>query len=213
MPLVDLVDRDVELVGALNTIVVFAQDGAPARLTGHNTDIAGIQAAIMEARLGELDCAVVLGAGGTARAAVAAAAAYGIGNVIVAARDVDRTAGLVAMGERLGIEIEGAPWSALRAELAVTDLVISTTPAGATDSLADPTIWRDGVPLVDVVYDPWPTALARYAALRGSAIVGGMAVLAAQAAEQFAEMTGQSPPSLAIRAAGEQALVDRGFAT
>lgn len=209
VPLVDAFDHEVDIVGALNTIIVSPQEGRPAHLMGHNTDVAGIVAAVMESGVQKVNGAVVLGAGGTARAAVAALAAFGLDGVIVAARDLSRTEGLVRMGKRLGIEVEGAPWSALPAELRVTDLVISTTPDGATDALAAPGIWPAGVPLVDVLYQPWPTELARYAALRGSVVVGGMAVLASQAAEQFALMSGLAPAREAMRAAGERALLAR----
>lgn len=209
VPLVDDVDGNVDLVGALNTIVVSAGDDAVTRLTGHNTDIGGVTAAMLETGAGDVESALVLGAGGTARACVVALANSGVRAVIVAARDVSRTAELVQIGELLGIEVAGVPWASLRAELAVTDLVVATTPAGATDSLADPAVWRDGVPLIDVLYDPWPTKLAAYAAATGSRVVGGIAVLAYQAGEQFTLMTGVGAPMAAMRAAGENALAGR----
>lgn len=209
IPLVDTVDRDVELVGACNTIVVLPQDVGPPRLAGHNTDISGITAAILETGAFGRESALLLGAGGTARAAIAALAGMGVQYVIVAARDVSRTEELVRMGERLGISVEGAAWTALPGELAVAEFVVSTTPAGATDSLADPQIWPAGVPLLDVLYEPWPTPLAAHAAASGSRVVGGMSVLAHQACDQFTLMTGLPAPMEVMRAAGERALAAR----
>jgi shikimate dehydrogenase len=208
LELVDDLTDDVRSVGALNTIVVSGHPGEAVRLAGHNTDIHGIREAVAETGVVP-DYAVVLGAGGTARAAVAALAESGALSVVVVARDVRRTEPLLELGERLGIDVEGAPWTSIREQLSSADFVIATTPAGATDFLADARFWPHRVPLVDVLYDPWPTRLAAYAASRGSAVVGGLSVLAHQAAAQFTLMSGWPAPLAVIRSAGEQALADR----
>lgn len=209
LPLVDSASSGVRMVGALNTIVVSTTDGEASRLIGHNTDIAGIAGAVAETGTGSPNSAVVLGAGGTARAAVAALAGLGVQHVIVGARDVRKTDDLVRLGERLGITVMGTPWTDLGTALADTSLVVCTAPAGATDSLARAGSWPGGVPLVDVLYDPWPTALAAYALSTGSVVVGGMAVLAHQACEQFSLMTGIAGPLADMRTAGELALAGR----
>jgi shikimate dehydrogenase len=76
------------------------------------------------------------------------------------------------------------------------DLLISTVPAGAADQLA-PYV-RDVPVLLDVVYAPWPTALARSA--RGT-VVGGGTMLLHQAAAQVSLMTGRTAPLEAMRVA------------
>ena len=207
--LVDTVDANVELVGALNTIVISEQAGGPARLSGHNTDIHGITASIAATGVGEIGSALLLGAGGTARAAIAALAGIGVRRIVVAARDVRRVAVLATLAERLGVDIVPAPWTSLGTELAAAELVISTVPAAATDAVAEVHGWPGGVPLLDVLYEPWPTALAAHAARSGSVVVGGMSVLAHQACEQFVLMTGQPGPLAAMQAAGERALAAR----
>ncbi|MEP7054496.1 MAG: shikimate dehydrogenase [Actinomycetota bacterium] len=209
VPLVDVVDSDVELVGALNTIVVAQQGDEAAQLVGHNTDVYGITAAIPETGIRDVESALVLGAGGTARAAIAALAGVGVRFVVVVARDVSRVDPLVRLGERIGVDVEGAPWSSVREQLSSAEFVIATTPAGATDFLATARFWPHGVPLLDVLYDPWPTELARYAASRGAPVVGGLSVLTHQAAQAFELMTGLSAPVEDMRTAGEQVLAGR----
>lgn len=84
--------------------------------------------------------------------------------------------------------------------------MIATTPAGATDALAAEVPERPGT-LFDVLYEPWPTALAAAWTKAGGAVVGGLDLLVHQAVLQVEQMTGRSPaPLAAMRAAGEQAL-------
>ena len=90
---------------------------------------------------------------------------------------------------------------------ASADLVVSTVPAGVADVLAVPAGWP-GI-LLDVVYDPWPTALAHAATAAGARVVGGLAMLVHQAARQVELMTGGAAPVAAMRTAGEAALLTR----
>jgi shikimate dehydrogenase len=64
-------------------------------------------------------------------------------------------------------------------------------------------------PLLDVVYDPWPTALARSAQANGQPVVGGLEVLIGQAVRQVELMTGSAAPAAAMRQAGELELARR----
>jgi shikimate dehydrogenase len=89
-------------------------------------------------------------------------------------------------------------------------LVIGTTPAGATDELAHAVPDRPGT-LFDVLYDPWPTALAAAWSRHDGAVVGGLDLLVHQAVLQVEQMTGRAPaPLAAMRAAGEKALTSGG---
>jgi shikimate dehydrogenase len=69
--------------------------------------------------------------------------------------------------------------------------------------------WPAAVPLLEVLYDPWPTALAAAAARAGAPVAGGLALLVHQAAVQVELMSGKPAPILAMRAAGERALAAR----
>lgn len=83
--------------------------------------------------------------------------------------------------------------------------MIATTPAGATDDLADAVPAAPGT-LFDVLYDPWPTALAHRWAEAGAGVVGGLDLLVHQAVLQVEQMTGLDAPLAVMRAAGEAAL-------
>jgi shikimate dehydrogenase len=184
----DAVSPRASTVGAANTLLHRPGGGWAAE----NTDVAGIATALREAGVVPSTVAV-LGAGGTAQAAVVALAESGLDRCSVLVRDAGRTADLVATAERAGIEVEVAP---LRRPSA--DLVISTLPPGAADPLADEV---SAGALLDVVYAPWPTRLAAAVAAAGRTVVSGAPMLLHQAAAQVELMTGRPAPVEAMRAA------------
>ncbi|MEV8124010.1 shikimate dehydrogenase [Streptomyces sp. NPDC085944] len=204
IPLLDGISETAASVDAVNT-VVFTEDG---RRTGDNTDIPGIVAALREHGVEKVETAAVLGAGATASSALAALARICTGEVSVYVRSEARAAEMRGWAERLDVEVRIADWSdaeeALRAPL-----VVATTPAGATDALAAAVPERPAT-LFDVLYDPWPTALAARWSASGGAVVSGLDLLLHQAVLQVEQMTGRAPaPLAAMRKAGEQALADR----
>ena len=191
-------------VGVANTLVF--TDG---RAVAHNTDVDGILRSFDEAGLtGAPESIAILGGGGTARAVLAAVALRGGVVARIVLRDVSRGAGLVALGEELGVDVELLPLADAPHVLNAADLAVNTTPAGALDVLADEP-WPDRLPYIDVLYAPWPTALARAAAASGSPVVGGLVMLVGQAAVQVELHTGLTAPYEVMRAAGEAALAAR----
>ncbi|MBT2385983.1 shikimate dehydrogenase [Streptomyces sp. ISL-11] len=204
IPLLDSVSDTAASVEAVNTVVLTG-DG---RRVGDNTDIPGIAAALRERGVEKVASAAVLGAGATASSALAALARICAGEVTVYVRSAERAAEMREWGERLGVSVRTADWSRA-AEALVAPLVIATTPAGATDALADAVPQRPGT-LFDVLYEPWPTPLAAAWAARGGAVLGGLDLLVHQAVLQVELMTGRAPaPLAAMRAAGEAALAAR----
>ena len=201
IPLLDGISDTAASVEAVNTLV-FAEDG---RRLGDNTDIPGMVAALRERGVERVDSAAVLGAGATASSALAALAQICTGEVTAYVRGPDRAAEMSQWGERLGVAVRTAAWEdAARAFDA--PLVIATTPAGAADAQAGAVPQAPGA-LFDVLYDPWPTALATAWSARGGAVVGGLDLLVHQAVLQVEQMTGRTPaPLAAMRAAGEAAL-------
>jgi shikimate dehydrogenase len=181
-------------VGAGNTLTPRAGGGWRA----DNTDVTGIVATLGE---GAVDPrrVTVLGAGGTAQAAMGALAEFGVPECAVLVRNPDRTAELRATAETLGVAVSVAPLRPDAAELGA-DLVISTLPRGAADPLAGHS-WRAGQAVLDVVYDPWPTALASAVARSGGTALSGGLMLLHQAAVQVELMTGRPAPVAAMRAA------------
>lgn len=217
-------------VEAVNTVTF-----APAGPIGDNTDVAGIVAALRESGIGQVSRAAVLGGGATATSAVAALQQLGCDRPTVHVRRLSTTAGLRSAAERLGVRpvLTGLDPDGLAA-LAGADVVISTLPGGAADPLAEPlvaaartdarTAARKAVRvaggagevqlpvlpvLLDVVYAPWPTALAEAWGRAGGRVIGGFAMLLHQAAEQVRLMTGLPAPLEAMREAGESELSRR----
>ncbi|GGN16863.1 shikimate dehydrogenase [Streptomyces fuscichromogenes] len=204
IPLVDEISETAASVDAVNT-VVFTEDG---RRLGDNTDIPGMVAALREHGIEQVDSAAVLGAGATASSALAALARICTGEVVAYVRSEERAAEMRHWGERLDVEVRTADWA--DAEQALhAPLVIATTPAGTTDALAGAVPERPTT-LFDVLYHPWPTALAARWSMFGGAVVSGLDLLVHQAVLQVEQMTGRAPAPLdAMRRAGEKALAER----
>ena len=201
IPLLDEVSPTALAVDAVNT-VLFHPDG---RRTGDNTDVPGLLAALRERGVERVGSAAVLGAGATASSALAALGQVCDGPVTAYVRGPERAAQMSALGERLGVPVVTAPWERA-AEAFAAPLTISTTPAGATDGLAGSVPSAPGI-LFDVLYHPWPTALAAAWSARGGTVLGGQDLLVHQAVLQCELFTGVRPaPLAAMRAAGEAAL-------
>ncbi|WP_329593667.1 shikimate dehydrogenase [Streptomyces sp. NBC_01362] len=204
IPLLDSVSGTASSVEAVNTVVL-TEDG---RLTGDNTDIPGMIAALRERGVEKTESAAVLGAGATASSALAALSQICAGPVTAYVRSRERGDEMRGWGERLGVDVRIADWA--EAEQALrAPLIIATTPAGATDGLMDAVPERPGT-LFDVLYEPWPTGLASAWTAHGGPVIGGLDLLVHQAVLQVEQMTGRSPaPLAAMRRAGEQALAAR----
>jgi shikimate dehydrogenase len=191
-------------VGAANTLLPRPGGGWIA----DNTDVSGIVATLREAGLAPAT-ATVLGAGGTAQAALAAFAQLGIGGCTILVRDVDRTANVRASADRLHIAVDVAALTA-DADALSADLVVSTLPPSAADSLAG-VRWRADQVVLDVVYNPWPTQLAASAVSAGATVLSGALMLLHQAVGQVELMTGQLAPVDAMRAALRASRPDAGL--
>jgi shikimate dehydrogenase len=194
----DLVDPFAAAVGAANTLVR-RSDGWRA----YNTDVPGLVQALRQHGVTEAGSVAVLGGGGTARAAIAAAASLSA-PVTVYARRPSAVDDVRSTAEALGVSLIGASWA--DAERATgADLVVSTVPKGVADPLAAAG-WRAGTFVFDVVYDPWPTALAAAAENAGATVISGLDLLLWQAVYQFELFTGATAPVEAMRAALDAAV-------
>ncbi|PWJ47989.1 shikimate dehydrogenase [Quadrisphaera granulorum] len=207
-------------VGSVNTLVPVekpvsgSMPDSPVAWRGVNTDVHGIIAALAEVGLDRATTAVVLGGGATAASAVAALAKLGVTEPVVVVRSVERAWPLLEVGERLGVRVALRPWGdplEVARVLAGCDAAVSTAPAGAADAVAGALSRAlGGRPpagaLLDVVYAPWPTALAQAWAATGGDAVGGFSMLVHQAERQVQLMTGRSAPLEVMRAAGEAAM-------
>jgi shikimate dehydrogenase len=205
LPLLDHVDHLAAATGGANT-VVFRPEGR----YGYNTDVQGIVDALTEAGARAPGSVTILGAGATACSALAAVGELGVTGADIVARDPSRADGLLATADRLGLTARLRPWAGL-GDAPVPDLLISTVPAGAADDYSERLRLTHQAPpaVLDVVYHPWPTPLARAAAAAGSVVASGYAMLLHQAAAQVELMTGKPAPLEAMRAAGERELARR----
>lgn len=205
----DGVDVCTEAARALRAVnCVVARGGV---LEGHNTDGAGFVDALAD-ELGFTVAgrpAVVLGAGGAARAVVKALADAGAADVAV----VNRSATPAEVAARLAGE-RGRVGTA--ADVTGADLVVNATPIGMTGGGAadqrypiDPELLRAGQVAADLVYQPLETAFVHAARARGAAAVGGLGMLVHQAAHAFTLWTGEPAPLGAMREAVQRHLAAR----
>jgi shikimate dehydrogenase len=182
-------------LGAANTLVRLA-DGS---WRAENTDAAGIADAIGSVPAGAR--VAILGAGGTARAALAAAAGLDAAGVTVVARRPEALAELDPVAAALGVPMAHGRWPDAAAVIAEADVVISTVPKGVADPVATQVSWQPATVVMDALYDPWPTPLAQAAEAAGCRVVSGLDLLLAQAVGQFQLFTGVPAPVEAMRAA------------
>jgi shikimate dehydrogenase len=180
----DRLDATAEAIGAVNTVT--NEDGV---LIGSNTDWSGAVRALE--REGSLAGrrAVVLGAGGAARAVV-----YGLVRASAEVTVLNRTeARAVALKEQLGAQRAGG--HALLAGLSY-DVLINTTSVGlrSNESPVNASDLRADSIVMDAVYDPEQTRLLADAAARGATPIGGKWMLVYQAAAQLELWSGENAP-------------------
>ena len=186
----------VDVTGVANTLLLDS-----GRVDAHNTDVAGVRAALGEHGVEHVTHATVLGSGSTAASALAALASLTT-TVAVVARSADRARPTLDVAARVGLSCRYVPWESAQRDLAAP-VVLSTTPAGSTDNLVPLVPTTPGL-LLDVVYDPWPTPLAAAWAHRGGAVLSGLDLLVHQAVDQVVLMTGERVPVTVLRAALER---------
>jgi shikimate dehydrogenase len=118
-------------IGAANTLVRRPDGGWRA----DNTDAPGMVDALVAAGVARADRVCILGAGGTARAALAAAAQLGAGVVTVVARRLEAVKELDPIATDLGLTLIDAGWADAEAAIGSADVVVSTVPRGVADQL------------------------------------------------------------------------------
>jgi len=200
MALADVVSDRARLVGAANTLLITGRE-----VHADNTDLPGAVAAIRERFDGPIREALILGAGATAASTGLALAELGATRIAIAARSASRASDTVAAIARHPHGPRVRVLDLATVELEGQDVVVSTVPVVAQTPGLVARVGEVEV-LFDVLYDPWPTPLAR-AATR--TVVGGLDLLVHQAALQFTAFTGVAAPLPAMRAAGQAALRER----
>ena len=205
LPLVDERTPEAQAIGAVNTVIV--QGG---RLLGHNTDAKGFLRALAEAGFEPRGCsALVLGAGGAARAVIYALASVGAQVTILnrtPQRAADLAATFVQVNPQARLVAGRLDADRLTRAAAGAELVVQTTPLGMWPRVeASP--WPEEVPfppqafLYDLIYNPRETQLMRRARQAGAQAENGLGMLVHQGAEAFELWTGVAAPVEVMRAA------------
>ncbi len=189
-------------VGAANTLVRRPDGGWNADCTDVDGVTGALRAAggITTARSG-----LVLGAGGTAAAALAGLAELGLTAVTLAVREPARASEALEAAQRLGLWVHTERIDSINLAKAAADadVVVSTLPAGAVDAHADALACSACV--LDVVYHPWPTPLATAVRAAGGRLATGLDMLLHQAFGQVEQFTGCSAPRERMRDALREA--------
>ncbi|MCJ2019801.1 shikimate dehydrogenase [Methylobacterium sp. E-065] len=192
--LADTLTPRAEKIGAVNTLMV----GPDGRIRGDNTDAPGF-CAHLDHSLGTdwpargNGTAVVLGAGGAARAIVVGLAERGMRRILVANRTPARAEAVAALAPGIA---DALAWDDLPAALAETGLLVNTTSLGMKGQpplAIDLARMPAGAAVADIVYAPLETDLLAAARRRGLAAVDGLGMLLHQAVPGFEAWFGLRP--------------------
>ncbi len=208
-PLMDRIAEEAQATGAVNTVT---REGR--RLIGHNTDVGAFRIAL-DALVGRQKMprtAVVLGAGGGARAVVHGLITEGFQRVIVFNRHLHRAENLVRFFGRSAahMELKAMPWheSVIEAELAKAKVLVNASAVGlGTDVSPVPAeLLPPDLLVLDLIYTPRETRLLLDAKAAGAAAtMNGELMLLHQGAAAFQLWTGQDAPLDLMRERLEQA--------
>jgi shikimate dehydrogenase len=189
--LVEVQDDTTRRIEAVNTL--YLEGG---RLVGFNSDAYGFVAhlrSVLPEWRGEAKHAVVLGAGGAARAIIAGLLGEGVGRITIANRTQARGQALAA---HFGAQVDTVAWPQVAGRLARCDLLVNTTVLGMPGQPAL-SIDLDGLPttaaVADIVYVPLETDLLRQARARGHPVIDGLGMLLHQAVPGFEVWFGVRP--------------------
>ncbi len=195
LDLLDEIDEDAERIGAVNTVI-----NEQGRLLGRNTDVAGFLCGLK--KIGATmrgKRALLLGAGGAARAVIWGLIREKADRITVCVRDEGKArANLSDFSDSVDMEILSWETPDFRRALSETELIVNTTPLGMTPKTdaAPPVIWeaiRPGVVVYDIIYTPDRTRLLQEAEARGCRVMNGVPMLVGQGAEAFQAWTGVRP--------------------
>ena len=211
MQQLDSIDKLAMEIGAVNTIVKENRT-----LVGYNTDAYGFIKSLKEGS--GIDPsrkrALLLGAGGAARAAAYALAQEGVARITIANRTLNRAVSLgdeirLIISDVLAISTDG---SDLLKAASSADIIVNSTSMGMRHSEAEgqSLLHSEAIPasavVYDMVYNPSETPLISEARQAGAIVVGGLGMLIHQGAAAFLKWTGKDAPIDIMMEAGEKAL-------
>ncbi len=196
LDIVDSVSDAARLIGAINTLII----GSDGLIRGHNTDAEGYLASLLEAVPGfDGRRAVILGAGGAARAVAVALVEHRVTDLLISNRTEQRARELASHLNRHGAGSAAAraiPWPPRPSDLEGAALLVNTTSLGMVGQ-GPLTLALEGLPrsaaVSDIVYVPLQTPLLQEAAARGHPVCDGLGMLLHQARAGFEAWFGLCP--------------------
>tara|TARA_R110002110_G_scaffold415612_6_gene651978 strand:+ start:6267 stop:7142 length:876 start_codon:yes stop_codon:yes gene_type:complete len=195
---VDVIDDTARRIGAVNTIVL-DDDGS---LSATNTDAYGLIENIRSGAARALESmfdgrpAVILGAGGAARAAVVGLADAGVAEIRIINRTVARAEALAALADGTGAAVSAHGWGGAAEALADAGLLLNASTLGM---IGEPLLELDlsrlpsDAVVNDIVYAPLETDLLAAARARGNIVIDGLGMLLHQARAGFCAWFGVDP--------------------
>ena len=212
MSILDDVSHEATLIGAANTLIFC--DG---RVSGDNTDAQGFLRAMTEEGIDIPvgGSAVVLGAGGAARAVVVALALSGLDLITIANRtewkaiQFEKDLATISETEISAVDLAS---NQLNSAIRSADLLVNTTSVGMQETdqlLIDPDSLNPGTIVYEIVYTPPETPLLRVAREKGCQTIGGIGMLVHQGAIAFEKWIGIVPNVETMRIALEQSLYQK----
>jgi len=209
LPFIDRLEGQAREIGAVNTIA--KEKGA---LVGYSTDGPAFLQALIEK--GGLEPrgqdAVLLGAGGAARALAFSLLRAGIRSLTIYNRGLERARKLAGDLEEVlapGQGVQALPWEERLSGLPPCQLIVQATPLGTGEDSTSPLpaqLIPRGVLAYDLVYNPPETPFLKEAKKAGARALGGLAMLVYQGAASFELWTGQDAPLEVMFQTAEKAL-------
>ncbi|MBM7622727.1 shikimate dehydrogenase [Sporohalobacter salinus] len=199
IPYLDEVSREAELIGAVNTI-----KNESGKLVGYNTDGRGFVRSLAEENF-ELHNknALIIGAGGAARAIAFQFGLEGVHELYITNRTLEKAKNLVCdIEEKLELKnVQALSFKTKNLKEIITeiDLLVDTTPVGMypnfeVEPVIDPSLIHQNMVVSDLVYNPVKTSLLRTANKKGAKIVSGLGMLVHQGAIAFELWTEKKAP-------------------
>ncbi len=195
MELLDEIDEEAKMIGAVNTVV-----NMEGRLIGYNTDGRGYLSSLQKTLKKPLSgsCVLVIGAGGAARAVATVLANEGVARLTIANRTVGKAIQIKENYQTYRqANIDVASLQEAEEQLSIYDIVINTTSIGMSPNTEEVPIFIDNAHsdavISDLIYNPIQTSLLIQAQLRGMKTHNGVGMFVEQGALAFQLWTGRYP--------------------
>ena len=202
------ISEEASRIGSVNTLHRVGND-----VTGFNTDVSGFLNSLRENSVtirGKR--AIVIGAGGAARAIIYALISEGVTHLDIVNRSPIKAEKLInSLNFRESCEVQVWPFHANELEVKESELLINCTPIGmrghsVTESPVEPNLLHSDLTVMDLVYNPRATALLQEASRAGCITIDGTGMLVHQGAEALEMWIGEKPPVETMRSAVIRAL-------